>query len=168
MSKVALEPLRDIPDVDGSFAVDRRGNVVSSDVQVFFRPESLAGAARKITNLFAIVDENYEPLEEAMVDYDRFSFFLRRADELFLAIILRPGANLTAVRMASGLVVNNLRMLASTPQPPAFSSPPVPAVATPLSTSYAPMPAGNAATNPPSPASKPAAPPPKKKNSIWG
>jgi predicted regulator of Ras-like GTPase activity (Roadblock/LC7/MglB family) len=172
----ALAVLRDVPGVDGAFVLDELGGLLARDA-AFALPEAvLAGAAARISTLLEAAGEGVEAPKELTLSFASHRLVLRVSSPCVLAVLVRNGASLEAVRMASNIAVRHLvRLLGGSPDPSSerLRNAPMGALSSPSSGRLAVTPPPLRRPVPPSPrtsAPQPAPVPTKKKpkSDIWG
>lgn len=118
----ALQSLRDIDGVYGSFILDAAGKPVARDLPGIFDEHTLAESGERIIRLWTVLSETAPP-EYTLLDFAEYSLFLRglftrdRAAGC-LCVVVPPTVNLLALRLASKWVARSF-----TGEPPAAVSP---------------------------------------------
>jgi predicted regulator of Ras-like GTPase activity (Roadblock/LC7/MglB family) len=182
-----LQPLRDLPEVEGSFVMDAKGAVVVSDLRALFRQDMIASAARRLQSMLTVVDDNFDHVEEMAARFDRHQLVIRRSPTHVLVAVTKDRVPATTMRMAMNLVLRELERESEIPIPQAPPSapqpmmqhgvtPPPPIRPPPTSAPRmipGPVPTPRLAPRSSPPAARPSSPPaaaaPKKKGGgIWG
>lgn len=174
----ALQPLRDLPGVVGSFAVDAQHTLVANDLSAVFRADVLANAAKRIQVLFSVVAENFEPTQQMVLRLEPYTLVLRRHLSFTLAVVCREPPSLEMLGMACSVAMRELENVLGA-RANAEADPEAPPMPVRRPTQPGPGPARTASrpstpTDPKAPTATrtPSAPtggaPAKKKGSIWG
>jgi hypothetical protein len=108
----ALQSLRDIEGVYGSFILDGAGKLLARDLPGVFDDQTLTDSGERIIRLWAVLSEAAPP-EYTVIEFAEYSLFLRG---LFsreqvagcLCVVVPPTVNLLALRLASKWVARSL------------------------------------------------------------
>ncbi len=101
----ALQALRDIEGVYGSFILDAAGKLLARDLPGIFEDHTLNESGERISRLWTVLSESAPP-EHALLEFAEYSLFLRG---LFsrgtlagcLCVVVPPTVNLLALRLAA-------------------------------------------------------------------
>ncbi|MEY4546155.1 MAG: hypothetical protein RL685_2350 [Pseudomonadota bacterium] len=101
----ALQSLRDIEGVYGSFILDGAGKPLARDLPGVFDDYTLAESGERITRLWTVLSESAPP-EYTSIEFAEYSLFLRglfaRGQSVgCLCVVVPPTVNLLALRLAS-------------------------------------------------------------------
>jgi hypothetical protein len=107
----ALQSLRDIEGVYGSFILDAAGKLLARDLPGVFDDHTLTESGERILRLWAVLSEAAPP-EYTVLEFAEYSLFLRG---LFahgrvagcLCVVVPPTVNLLALRLASKWVARS-------------------------------------------------------------
>lgn len=107
----ALQSLRDIEGVYGSFILDAAGNLVARDLPGVFDDLTLSEAGERILRLWAVLSETAPP-EYTLLEFAEYSLFVRGVFTRghaagCLCVVVPPTVNLLALRLASKWVARN-------------------------------------------------------------
>lgn len=107
----ALQSLRDIEGVYGSFVLDAAGKPIARDLPGVFDDHTLAESGERISRLWAVLSEAAPP-EYTLLDFAEYSLFVRGlfahgAAAGCLCVVTPPTVNLLALRLASKWVARN-------------------------------------------------------------
>lgn len=111
-SSSALNSLRDIEGVYGSFVLDASGALIARDLPPVFDDSTLIGTGARILRLWDVVSED-SPSEYAMVEFAEYSMFIRRAGAGCLCVIMPGQVNVLALRVASQWVARTFEVAAA-------------------------------------------------------
>lgn len=120
----ALESLRDLPGLQGSFVVSDLGRLLARDMPAVFGDEVLAEVGPRALRLRDTLGEASEALAWCVVRYPTNVLCMRPLRDGLLIVLTEPDANLTALRMAMGHSIRKLNVLLEAP-----SARPAPAAA---------------------------------------
>lgn len=107
----ALQSLRDIEGVYGSFILDAAGNPIARDLPGVFDDHTLAESGERVLRLWGVLSEAAPP-EYTLLEFAEYSLFVRglfsqeRAAGC-LCVVVPPTVNLLALRLASKWVARN-------------------------------------------------------------
>lgn len=107
----ALQPLRDIDGVYGSFVVDVAGEPLARDLPAVFDDRTLSESGHRIARLWDVVSENGAP-EYALLEFAEYSLFLRRVGSGCLCVVVPPTVNVLALRTAAKWVARDVESTA--------------------------------------------------------
>ena len=96
----ALQSLRDIDGVYGSFLLGGSGEPRARDLPAVFDDQTLIESGARIARFWEVVSDDGPP-EYAMLDFAEYSLFLRRVGSGCLCVIVPPQVNVLALRLAS-------------------------------------------------------------------
>jgi hypothetical protein len=103
----ALQSLRDIEGVYGSFVINSAGEPSARDLPAVFDNGTLLESGGRIVRLWELAAEDGVP-EYALLEFSEYSLFLRGLGSGCLCVIVPATVNLLALRLASRWVVKNL------------------------------------------------------------
>jgi hypothetical protein len=107
----ALQSLRDIEGVYGSFIIDAAGMPIARDLPGVFDDHTLSESGERIVRLWGVLCEAAPP-EYTLLEFAEYSLFVRglfsedRAAGC-LCVVVPPTVNLLALRLASKWVARN-------------------------------------------------------------
>jgi predicted regulator of Ras-like GTPase activity (Roadblock/LC7/MglB family) len=105
-TNLALQSLRDIDGVYGSFVVDATGEPTARDLPAVFDEHTLAESGFRIARLWEVVSEGGAP-EYAMLEFSEYCLFLRRIATGCLCVVVPPQVNVLALRLAARWVARH-------------------------------------------------------------
>jgi len=121
----ALHQMRDVPGVEGSFAVSDYGRLLARDMPPIFGDDVLAEIGPRALRLRDTLAHESDTLESCVVRYADYLLFLRPMPDGLLCALTTHAVNLPAVRMALQLATRRLHaLLDSGPAPPAAAERP--------------------------------------------
>jgi hypothetical protein len=97
---IALQSLRDIEGVYGSFIVDATGEPTARDLPAVFDEKTLEESGFRIARLWEVVSESGVP-EYAMLEFSEYCLFLRKLAHGCLCVVVPPQVNILALRLAA-------------------------------------------------------------------
>jgi predicted regulator of Ras-like GTPase activity (Roadblock/LC7/MglB family) len=119
----ALNTLKDIDGVYGSFVVDRDGRLFARDLPAVFDDTALGDSGPRIVRLWEVVSEDEVP-EYTLIEFSEYWLFIRPVQSGTLCVVVPPRVNVSALRMAASLVAKRLNL--DTPiEPPPAPAPPL-------------------------------------------
>ena len=102
----ALQSLRDIDGVYGSFVINREGAPTARDLPAVFDNGTLEESGVRIVQLWEVVSEG-APAEYALLDFTEYSLFVRAVGNGCLCVVVPPQVNVLALRLASKWVARH-------------------------------------------------------------
>lgn len=107
----ALQSLRDIEGVYGSFILDAAGKPVARDLPGVFDDHTLSEAGERILRLWGVLSEAAPP-EYTLLEFAEYSLFVRglfsrERGACCLCVVVPPTVNLLALRLACKWVARN-------------------------------------------------------------
>jgi predicted regulator of Ras-like GTPase activity (Roadblock/LC7/MglB family) len=105
----ALNTLRDIDGVYGSFVVDRDGRLCARDLPAVFDDGALGDSGPRIVRLWEVVSEDDAP-EYTLIEFSEYWLFVRAVPSGTLCVVVPPRVNVSALRMAASLVAKRLKL----------------------------------------------------------
>jgi predicted regulator of Ras-like GTPase activity (Roadblock/LC7/MglB family) len=96
----ALQSLRDIDGVYGSFLIGASGETRARDLPSVFDDQTLAESGARIAQLWEVICDSGVP-EHALIEFDEYSLFLRRVGTGCLCVVVPAQVNVLALRLAS-------------------------------------------------------------------
>jgi hypothetical protein len=118
----ALQGLRDVEGVIGSFALDDSGGLVSKDLPAVFHDDVLMESGPRIMRLCEAIEHGGEALDSLVLRFADHKLHIRRSRGGLLCVIADADSNPPALRMALALVARRLGSLVakrSSEPPPA-------------------------------------------------
>lgn len=117
----ALQSLRDIEGVYGSFILDAAGRPIARDLPGVFDDHTLAESGERILRLWAVLSEAAPP-EYTLLEFAEYSLFVRGLfsrgqGPACLCVVVPPTVNLLALRLASKWVARNFDPAAAAAAP---------------------------------------------------
>jgi hypothetical protein len=103
----ALQSLRDIDGVYGSFVINSSGDTTARDLPSVFDDHTLAESGLRIARLWEVVSEAGCP-EYAMLEFSEYCLFLRRVAVGCLCVVVPPNVNVLALRLAAKWVARDV------------------------------------------------------------
>src|SRR5688572_23647042 len=103
MNLQALNTLKDIEGVYGSFVVDRDGHLFARDLPAVFDDNALGDSGPRIVRLWEVVSEDEAP-EYTLIEFSEYWLFIRPVPSGTLCVVVPPRVNVSALRMAASLV----------------------------------------------------------------
>src|SRR3954463_3942807 len=95
----ALQSLRDIDGVYGSFLVGAAGETRARDLPAVFDEHTLSESGGRIAPLWEGVSDGGAP-EYALLEFSEYSLFLRRVGTGCLCVVVPASVNILALRLA--------------------------------------------------------------------
>jgi hypothetical protein len=96
----ALQSLRDIDGVYGSFLIGASGEMRARDLPSVFDDQTLGESGARIAQLWEAICDSSAP-EYAMLEFAEYCLFLRRVGTGCLCVVVPPQVNVLALRLAS-------------------------------------------------------------------
>ena len=161
----AVQLLRDVRGVEGSFVISANGGILAADLPVFMDASVVGAAAPRIQRLRESLLPEGEIFESCQLRYQHFSLRLQVFSRGLLCLLLAEGVNKAALRMAANITTRKLENLlqlagststvarqssvATAPDPAPATAPkpssPVPAVSSPATPGKVPVPPASGA-----------------------
>ncbi len=136
-ANTALESLKDLEGIVGSFLIDPSGNIVAQDVPSYFGSATYDIAPRALRLREALSISEGE-LSSCVLRFGAHKLSFRPVGESLLGVLATAQVNMPALRMATNLVTRKLAKVKldqpekpSVPPPPTMRPPPVAAKANP-------------------------------------
>jgi hypothetical protein len=95
----ALQSLRDIDGVYGSFLIGAAGDTRARDLPAVFDDHTLSESGARIAQLWEVVSDSGPP-EYALLEFSEYSLFLRRVGTGCLCVVVPASVNILALRLA--------------------------------------------------------------------
>jgi predicted regulator of Ras-like GTPase activity (Roadblock/LC7/MglB family) len=124
MNLQALNHLKDIEGVYGSFVVDRDGHLFARDLPAVFDDNALGDSGPRIVRLWEVVSEDEAP-EYTLIEFSEYWLFIRPVPSGTLCVVVPPRVNVSALRMAASLVAKRLNLDTPVEPAPAPAAPPM-------------------------------------------
>jgi len=102
----ALQSLRDIDGVYGSFLLNAAGDPVARDLPAVFDDHTLSESGVRISRLWEVAAEGGAP-EYTMLEFAEYCLFLRGVGSGCLCVVVPPQVNVLALRLAAKWVARN-------------------------------------------------------------
>ena len=133
MTAGALSGLRDVGDVQGSFLLGSRGELVARDLPAVFHAELFGEVGPRLLRLRETIESTGGDLGTLTLKFSEHKLHLRSVGALLLGVITSNKVNGPALRMAINLVARRVASHGPALEPPPAATPPTPSVeATPL------------------------------------
>jgi hypothetical protein len=107
--QMLLQGLADVPGVEGSFVADPQGTLLHRRMNDVYSDGILEGAASRATLLFGALEESGLQEDEVALGFQGFTVMARKTAHHMLLVLARPDTNFEALRVASGLLLRQLR-----------------------------------------------------------
>ncbi len=146
MLSQALNGLRDVDEVQGSFLVGDEGRLLARDLPAVFHAELFADVGPRLVRLREMFDVGSRQPSTLTLRFAEHKLHVRSVGQLLLCVITGAKVNGPALRMAINLVARRVEsstnpshdlMDALTPMPSARLTPPPPAIQESTSTPIA-------------------------------
>ena len=172
-----LQPLREVPGVQGFLLLDDAGQVVARDLNSLYDDGMLQAVARRVMTLVEASKEILAGSEAWLLRFEAYAISIRRTASHVLLALTSHEANFAALGVAGRLILRRLgeqaaqRPAPPRPEPVPRAAPPVPAPSEP--TPSAPIPPSPAVPRRSAPGSTSRASPRRRKlrrnkKGIWG
>ncbi len=109
----ALQSLRDIDGVYGSFVVNARGETTLRDLPAVFDDATLAESGLRVARFWEAALNGAAP-EYALLEFSEYSLFLRPAARGCLCVVAPHTVNVLALKLACKVVARQLEAGRST------------------------------------------------------
>jgi predicted regulator of Ras-like GTPase activity (Roadblock/LC7/MglB family) len=107
----ALGPLRDVPEVQGSFVISASGRVLDRDMSALFGQDVLVAMAPRALRLCETFSDDHHELRGCTLRYGDHLVLLRPIPDGLLAVLASSDVNELALKMAMALSVRRLKAL---------------------------------------------------------
>ena len=95
----ALQSLRDIDGVYGSFLIDADGETRARDLPSVFDDQTLAESGARIAQLWEVICDGGAP-DHVLLEFAEYNLFLRRVGTGCLCVVVPTQVNVLALRLA--------------------------------------------------------------------
>jgi predicted regulator of Ras-like GTPase activity (Roadblock/LC7/MglB family) len=127
-----LAALRDVPGVQGSFAVSELGRLFARDMPPLFGDDVLSEVGPRALRLRETFMNGQDELLSCIVRYSDFLLFLRPLRDGLLCVLTAEGVNVPSLKMAMTLASRRLSaVMGEQPTAPLRKTPASPAPAVP-------------------------------------
>jgi predicted regulator of Ras-like GTPase activity (Roadblock/LC7/MglB family) len=113
----ALQGLRDVDNVHGSFLIGNDGSLLARDLASVFRDQLIADVGPRLVRLRETLESNGEDVKSLVLRFTDHKLHLRPVGASLLCIITGARVNDPALRMATSLVAKHVEQEAVTPNP---------------------------------------------------
>lgn len=112
-TRTALDALRDLRGVEGSFYASRDGDIVLRDMPRIYDGDDLGDVATRMSRFFDALVDLGGANEGVMVRHPHHTVFLRATEDGFLAVLATSDVNVPALKRGVSLVTRRLPKAAS-------------------------------------------------------
>jgi predicted regulator of Ras-like GTPase activity (Roadblock/LC7/MglB family) len=123
--QAALAPLRDLPQVQGSFVFSEMGRLLARDLSALFGDDILAEVAPRALRLCETFSNGHEELRGCTLRYATHLVLLRPMRDGVLCVLASNDVNVLALRMGVNLTVRRLNHALDPTGSPAGSHSPI-------------------------------------------
>ncbi len=163
----ALQSMRDVRGVQGSFVITDFGRLVARDMPAMFGDDILGEAGPRALRLRETLSYGGSEVQTCTLRYADFFVFLRPLRDGLLCVLTGADINPAVMKMAMNLAIRRLNLLLDAPAEPTTPAAPMPPPLPPATyrssqgaTRVAPMPRPSGPPPPPPPARSRPTPPP--------
>jgi predicted regulator of Ras-like GTPase activity (Roadblock/LC7/MglB family) len=119
----ALQSMRDVRGMQGSFVVSDFGRLLARDMPAMFGDDILGEVGPRALRLRETLCYSSEELQSCTVRYADFLLFLRPLRDGLLCVLTAADVNQAVMRMAINLAIRRLNVLFDTAAPPRAAPP---------------------------------------------
>ncbi|HEX8311103.1 MAG TPA: hypothetical protein VF614_07290 [Chthoniobacteraceae bacterium] len=103
-----LSALKDIPGVVGSFVLNGRGALASSEMPAIYPASIYPEIGRRLLSIHEAIDGQVQASTECVLKFDSYWFLARRTAQCFLGIVTTDAVNYPALRMATNVALKQI------------------------------------------------------------